>query len=162
MRGVVSCLILLGCVTGLVLSGCGEEPPPADEVTPAAPTQPKDWSDHTQGLPFVVGYQQGLEKAGSEGKPAMMFVTTTWCGWCKKLADDAFTEPEIKDLLSKFVLVIVDGDVEEEAKTKLGTQGYPHIVFLSPSGQKVGECLGYRPAEEFQEIVQNALAETSG
>ena len=40
----------------------------------------------------------------------MMFITTTWCGWCKKLANESFNNPEIRDLLANFVCVIVDGD----------------------------------------------------
>ena len=117
----------------------------------------------SQGLPFVIGYQQGLQQARTEGKPAMMFVTTTWCGWCKKLAQDNFNDPEVKDLLSNFVCVIVDGDTESAAKSELGaTQGYPHIVFLSTKGEKIGECLGYRPLAEFKPIVQQALAAARG
>ena len=30
----------------------------------------------------------------------MFFVTTTWCGWCKKLARENFRDPEVKKLLN--------------------------------------------------------------
>src|SRR5262245_5892139 len=116
-----------------------------------------DWSEHTQGLPFVIGYDAGMKAAAEQKKPAMMFVTATWCGWCKKLAEENFNDPEERELLSKFVCVIVDGDSEPGAAQKLGADGYPHIVFLSSSGEKLGENSGYAPVAEFKPLVKQAL-----
>jgi thioredoxin-related protein len=117
-----------------------------------------DWNSHTQGLPFVFGYEEGMAKAKSEGKPAMLFVTTTWCGWCKKLANESFRDPEIRDLLIKnFVCVLVDGDTEVSAKQKLGVRGYPHVVFVSANGVRLQECIGYVPSEKFLSLVRSAL-----
>ena len=118
---------------------------------------PKDWDDHTQGLPFVFGYEEGMAAASSQNKPAMLFVTATWCGWCKKLAQENFNDEEVKELLSNFVCVIVDGDVETQAAAKLGANGYPHIVFVSPTGDKLSECSGYASVSEFKPLVEQAL-----
>ena len=119
---------------------------------------PKQWREHTQGLPFVIGYQKGLELAQAQGKPAMMFVTTTWCGWCKRLSQESLNDAEVRDLLENFVCVIVDGDTEQEAKSQLGVSAsYPDIVFVSPQGERLSECSGYKPVNEFKPIVQAAL-----
>ena len=98
-------------VVCLGILGCESSTPPADK-----------WADHTQGLPFVVGYDQGRAAAAAQGKPAMMFITTTWCGWCKKLANESFNNPEIRDLLANFVCVIVDGDTESDAMRQLARE----------------------------------------
>ncbi|MGI8978396.1 MAG: thioredoxin family protein [Pirellulaceae bacterium] len=135
---------MLLIIAGGLLAGCG---------TRGA----KNWDEHTQGLPFVVGYDKGMNAAAAENKPVMMFVTTTWCGWCKKLAEENFHDAEVKELLSNFVCVIVDGDVETAAAQKLGASGYPHIVFLSAKGEKLGENSGYAPVAEFKSVVQKAL-----
>lgn len=129
-----------------LLAGCG-----------GSATGPKDWDDHTQGLPFEVGYDQGMKAAAAQDKPAMLFVTTTWCGWCKKLADENFNDAEVKELLAHFVCVIVDGDVETAAAQKLGANGYPHIVFLSTKGETLGEFSGYGTVAEFKPVVEKAL-----
>jgi thiol:disulfide interchange protein len=153
------------------LSGCSgdrspepvAEQPAAKTATPEVPPNeaspvPVQWQDHAQGLPFVMSYEKGMEMAKSQDKPAMLFVTTTWCGWCTKLAKENFNDPEVKDLLKNFVCVIVDGDTEKDAKTQLGaTRGYPHIIFVSAGGNKLADCLGYKPVSAFKPIVQNAL-----
>jgi len=117
----------------------------------------KGWADHTQGLPFIVGYDEGMKAATEQKKPVMMFVTTTWCGYCKKLAAENFNDPEVKDLLSNFVCVIVDGDEEKSAASRLGSKGYPHLVFLSADGEKLGQQSGYAPVAVFKPLVQEAL-----
>ena len=63
----------------------------------------------------------------------------------------------VKELLTNFVCVIVDGDVETAAGQKLGASGYPHIVFVSAKGDKLAENSGYAPAAEFKAVVQKAL-----
>jgi uncharacterized protein YyaL (SSP411 family) len=88
-----------------------------------------------------------------------MFVTATWCGWCKRLAEDGFNDPEVRKLLEKLVCVIVDGDTETDAKSKLtATEGYPTVVFVTPEGSELARSVGYKPADEFKAIVESALA----
>jgi thioredoxin-related protein len=117
------------------------------------------WADHTQKLPFVIGYEKGMAEAKAQNKPAMFFVTTTWCGWCKKHAEENFNDSEIQDLLGKFVLVIVDGDTEKDALITLGAnQGFPHFIFKSSKDEKLGEQLGYSPVEEFKTLLEDTLA----
>ncbi len=115
------------------------------------------WASHTQGLPFTVGYSEGLAEVRATGKPAMFFVTATWCGWCKKLAKDTFTDSEVKKLLDRFVLVLVDGDTEAAAARSLGARGYPYVVFQAATGETLQIVRGYVPADRFKRIVQSAL-----
>ena len=146
---------LLGCSAKNWHGLLAEKPP---LVQSGLQPVPKQWREHTQGLPFVIGYRQGLELAQAQGKPAMMFVTTTWCGWCKRLSQESLNDAEVRDLLGNFVCVIVDGDTEQEAKTQLGVrESYPDIVFVSPHGERLSECSGYKPVNEFKPIVQAAL-----
>ncbi len=66
-------------------------------------------------------------------------------------------------MLESFVCVIVDGDTEKQAKAQLGaTRGYPYVVFVSYRGEKLGECLGYKPVSGFKPIVQEALGRARG
>lgn len=116
------------------------------------------WATHTAGLPFVIGYSEGLAEVRATGKPAMFFVTATWCGWCKKLARDTLSDSGVQTLLDRFVLVLVDGDTEAAAARSLGAQGYPHVVFQSASGETLEVVRGYVPAERFKRIAQRALS----
>jgi thiol:disulfide interchange protein len=128
-------------------------------VEAAPPADDPKWAEHTQRLPFVIGYEKGLAEAKAKDKPLMLFVTTTWCGWCTKLAQENFNDETVKALLGKFVLVIVDGDTEPEALAALeAKQGFPHLIFQSAAGQRLAEQVGYAPVDVFAKVVDDALA----
>lgn len=155
-------------VVAVSLWGCAQETDgttdePAASATPSAETTESDpWAEHKHGLTFVHGYEQGIEQVKASGKPGMFFVTTTWCGPCKKLASENFTDRQVRELLDEFVLVIVDGDTDNAGLEAFETEGFPHIVFLSSDLEKVGEVLGYTPPAEFTPVVQQALQRSAG
>lgn len=84
------------------------------------------------------------------------FTGSDWCGWCKRLHAEVFSQPEFQDYASKnLVLLEVDfprrkpqTDVvrkqNEQLAEQYGIQGFPTIVVLNSEGKKVGE-LGYMP-----------------
>jgi thiol:disulfide interchange protein len=145
--------------TGFRVARTADGGAPALESEPL-PEDPK-WAAHSQHLPFTIGYDNGLAKARVKNKPLMLFVTTTWCGWCKKHAQENFNDEAVKALLDKFVLVIVDGDTERDALAKLGaTRGFPHFIFQSSTGERLAEQLGYAPVNAFKKVVEDALAKS--
>ena len=62
----------------------GDDPPAAGGDTAKAAEQKaaeptgKDWSEHTGDLPFIVGYEKGMQEVGFTGRPPMYFFTATW------------------------------------------------------------------------------------
>ena len=105
------------------------------------------------------GWLDDLEKAKaqakSENKKILLdFTGSDWCGWCKKLDKEVFSQQAFKDYASKH-LVLVEVDfprsfqLPEATKKqndalakKFSINGYPTIVITSASGTKRGE-LGY-------------------
>jgi len=94
-------------------------------------------------------------QASAEGKRILLdFTGSDWCGWCKKLDAEVFSQQEFKDYAAKH-LVLVEVDFPHGFKLpeavkkqndglaqKFKIQGYPTIIITSPSGAKKGE-LGY-------------------
>lgn len=122
-----------------------------------APVDSSSWESHTQGLPFVIGYEAGMAQARDQQKPALVFFTTHWCGVCQKLASHSFTDPQVRALLGQFSLVLVDGDRERAAVQRFGVPGYPCLVVLADDGEPFAYMLGYMPPEEFAGKLRQAL-----
>ena len=82
------------------------------------------------------------------------FSGSDWCGWCKKLEKEVFSQDAFKDFAEKnLVCVLVDFPQKKkqtrglkqrnrDLATKYGIQGYPTIIILSPDGKPVGKT-GY-------------------
>ncbi|MGE5423970.1 MAG: thioredoxin family protein [Syntrophothermus sp.] len=115
----------------------------------------------------------------SKKNPKKMFVDvyTDWCGWCKKMDAETFTNPVIAKYMNKNFYcvkldaerkdsVIIDGVVfDNPGKTsrrsthKLavellnGSMSYPSYVFLNEKSQRITVINGYRVAKEFEVIL---------
>ena len=99
--------------------------------------------------------EKAKAKATTEGKRILLdFTGSDWCGWCKKLDAEVFSQQEFKDYAAKkLVLVEVDfphgfklPEATQKQNEALGKkyqiQGYPTVIVTSPSGVKKGQ-LGY-------------------
>jgi protein disulfide-isomerase len=105
------------------------------------------------------GWLDDLDKAKAQAKAEnkkilLDFTGSDWCGWCKKLDAEVFSQQAFKDYAAKH-LVLVEVDFprsfqlpeatkkqNDELAKKFKIQGYPTIVITSASGTKKGE-LGY-------------------
>lgn len=105
------------------------------------------------------GWLDDLEKAKAQAKAEnkkilLDFTGSDWCGWCKRLDKEVFSQKEWKEYAAKH-LVLVEVDFprgfqlpeatkkqNEALAKKFGIRGYPTIVITSASGTKKGE-LGY-------------------
>ena len=105
------------------------------------------------------GWLDDLEKAKAQAKAEnkkilLDFTGSDWCGWCKKLDAEVFSQQEFKDYAAK-KLVLVEVDFPKGFKLpdatkkqndalakKFQVNGYPTVVVTSASGNKKGQ-LGY-------------------
>jgi protein disulfide-isomerase len=100
-------------------------------------------------------YEKAKAQARAENKKMLLdFTGSDWCGWCKKLDAEIFSQQEFKEYAAK-KLVLVELDFpkgfqlpdatkkqNEALAKKFQIRGYPTIIVTSPSGNKKGE-LGY-------------------
>lgn len=114
-----------------------------------------------------MSYDDGLVKAKKTDRQIMVDFTTSWCGWCKKMEREAFSDPEvIKTLNQEFVPVRVDGDSKKElnidgyiiserdlTRSQFGVRGYPAFWFLESDGSKIVQIRGYKPTGTFKEVL---------
>jgi thiol:disulfide interchange protein len=98
-------------------------------------------------------FDQALQKAKAGKKLVMVDIYTDWCGWCKKLDRDVYTNEQVEKKLARdFVSVKINPEKEAgnaQLARQFGTRGFPHIVFADADGKKVAEIRGYIAADAF-------------
>src|SRR6187402_3607704 len=106
---------------------------------------------------WLEDFEKAKAQAKAENKKILLdFTGSDWCGWCKKLDAEVFSQQAFKDYAAKH-LVLVEVDFprsfqlpeatkkqNEELAKKFKIQGYPTIVITTASGTKRGE-VGYIP-----------------
>lgn len=140
---------------------------------PSSAQQVQGADVHTASDMDWQNYNSGIESAKSKDKVVMVQFFATWCGYCKKMDKEVFSDQKVKDNLSQnFVSVRVTEssdnkvnyggkDVTEKELTSLyQVNGFPTIVFLDGEGKtlsdKEGRELkipGFVPAEEMNSIL---------
>jgi protein disulfide-isomerase len=108
------------------------------------------------------GWETDVKKAQEQAKSSnklvfLDFTGSDWCGYCIRLNADILSKPAFKDYANKnLVLVEVDfprakpqtvdtRKQNQELAEKYQIQGFPTIVVLNGSGQKVWQYEGYFP-----------------
>ena len=90
------------------------------------------------------------EAAGCEGE-ILLDVYTTWCGPCRRLAEEVFPSAPFTAAAEEMILVKVDaesGDGPEIAR-RYAVVGYPTVLVLDAHGNELGRLFGYSGPEEF-------------
>ena len=121
------------------------------------------WTEQAQdrSIRFEEGsYQEVLAKAKKENKLLFIDCYTSWCGPCKMLARDVFTNNEVADYFNEhFISLKVDCEKGEgpQLRERFGVSSYPTLLFIDGSGKMVNKILGASPAPAFLVKVKEGL-----
>lgn len=115
--------------------------------------------------------------AANEQNPKMILVDvyTDWCGWCKKMDKETFTDPRVIAHFQKnFYAVKLNAEdtnrkfpfmgktfTEAEMAASMRVNSYPNFVVIEPGLQNIAQLPGYRGPEDFlaglSELIQKAF-----
>lgn len=112
---------------------------------------------HAEGSEWITDFKKAQKLAKKEKKLILAdFSGSDWCGWCKKLDREVFSQKEFLDFAEKhFVLLMVDFPRSKKQSNSLKRQnaklakkynirGYPTVLILDSDG-KVLDTTGYQP-----------------
>ena len=86
------------------------------------------------------------QKAVEAGKPIFVDIGADWCGYCKKMKKNIFTNDAVSNAMnSGFVPVSLDGEKGDGAElvSKLGINGFPTQLILDSKGNVIKRNTGY-------------------
>jgi len=101
-----------------------------------------------------------LKKAKADNRLIFIDCFTTWCGPCKNMDKQVYTDDEVGKFFNRnFINVKFDMEKSEGLKIKNSYEvnAYPTFLFLNSKGEKVYYAVGYFDSEPFINIGQNAL-----
>jgi thioredoxin-related protein len=109
-----------------------------------------------EGVAWTENAKEAMAAAAKEGKDLLIdFTGSDWCGWCKKLDGEVFSQaPFVAEAPKSFVFLKLDfprkRELSEETKkqnaewqARLKVTGYPTIILADAAGKPYGKT-GYR------------------
>ena len=115
---------------------------------PSAPT-----STEIAPIADSISWQRDLDRALSLAKAnkttVVVDIYTDWCGWCKRMDRDIYTNPQIISLSNRYVFLKLnaeDGGQGAKFAKKNNVEGYPTTVFVDENGRYLRSVPGYPPS----------------
>ena len=116
-----------------------------------------------KGISFFDG---SLEEAKKEAKESDKYlfvdVYATWCGPCKLLKRNTFSDAEVGEYFNeKFVSKMVDGERGEGLALvrKHPIAGYPTMFVFDSDGKLMGKVVGYQSPSQLISRVEKIIGE---
>ncbi len=107
----------------------------------------------TEKIQFTRSFTKAKKLANEQKKLIFVDVATSWCGPCKKMEREVFTDPNVVKLFNEtFVNLKVNGDSSNNFKKKYGVRSYPTLLFIDLSGNEVYKTVGGRDKVKFLEL----------
>lgn len=102
-------------------------------------------------------FQTILAKAKKDKKLIFLDAFAAWCGPCKMMEKNVFTDAKVADYYNNnFINARFDME-KGEGRTLAQTyfvRSYPTFLFINGDGEVVGQELGYIPSDEFLKIAE--------
>lgn len=118
-------------------------------------------ADKKDGIQFHRGtWKEALEKAGKENKLIFLDIYATWCGPCKKLKTNTFSNSRVgKYFNSTFINVSLDGEAGdgEILANQYRISAYPSLLFVDKDGNVITRDEGYLDADELIRMGKSAV-----
>jgi thiol:disulfide interchange protein len=103
-----------------------------------------------KGINFFEGnFKAAQAKAKSEKKIIFLDAYAAWCGPCKRMAANVFTDPAVGEYFNKnFVNLKIDMEKGEgvQLSQQYQVQYYPTLFFIDANGKIIKKLVGYQDA----------------
>ena len=119
------------------------------------------FSKAQEGIQFFGGsWDEAIETAKKEHKLIFMDAYAEWCGPCKRMAKEVFTQKELGDFFNKyFINVKMDMEKGEGPKLaqKFKVSAYPTLFFINDAGDVVNVQVGGVNADQLLGLAKVSL-----
>lgn len=118
-----------------------------------------------KGIKFQdLSLNEALAKAKKEDKAIFIDIYATWCGPCKYLSKNIFTDSELGAFMNEnFICIKLDGEQEdgESLMYDFDLTSYPTMLFLNSDKKLLRKVIGAVPADEIKEEANKVLDPSS-
>ncbi len=102
--------------------------------------------------PWAADYETAVKQAEETNKPLLLHFHATWCGPCKQMDRNVFSNRELMDgLQSKFVMVKIDTDQRPDVTSRYSIRSMPADVVIDPTNHRVlASWDGFTAAQQYK------------
>lgn len=93
-------------------------------------------------------------ESADTGLPILIKFSATWCGQCKRMKRETFTDPKLISMINEcFIPIEVDTDRNEQLARQLRIESVPTTLVISPQGDIAQRREGFQSALQLQRVL---------
>jgi thiol-disulfide isomerase/thioredoxin len=97
-----------------------------------------------------LSFEAACKEAAQAKKILLVDFYTTWCGPCKMLDKNTWTDAAVIELLQqKTVALRIDAEKEAALSKRYKIEAYPSVLLINPDGTELDRLVGYRDPKTF-------------
>jgi thiol:disulfide interchange protein len=116
---------------------------------------------HTAAFSKEIQWQsfaQGMARGKNENKKVFVHFYADWCGACRIMEKNTFTDPGVIAYLNEhFISIKVDTDREQKTSTIFKIRVLPDNWFITGGGKPIGHQPGYLTPQQMKIILKALL-----
>jgi len=113
-----------------------------------------------ESIHWSTDVRAAVEQASEQGRPILLFVSSSHCGYCTKMKRETYSNPAVAMQVNEaFIPVYVNADRSTELVRQLKVSAYPTTVVVSPESQVVAKIRGFVGPAKFQKRLATVLQE---
>jgi len=107
-------------------------------------------------MKYETDYKAALEKAKKANKPLMVFMSTSYCPWCRKLESQILAKEHIdRKIHEKYVPVMLNFDEKKFPEYLTKVRITPTLYIVNPKSEKIEEkVVGYNNRSAFLHLLK--------
>lgn len=163
---IASAIIFLALAFNFLTATNGRSLGELDAYLPPPTTELKDGTSKSEELVWLDSLEVAKKEANKSDKKIFIDFTGYTCTNCRWMEQNIFPEADVKELLSKYILVRLYTDGEEKVheenqkfeEDNFGTIALPLYVGMNSDGKVIDQFLGMtRDKEEYKRFLEKML-----
>jgi len=106
-------------------------------------------STGSQNIAWIENFNAALDRAKAENKPVLVDFFATWCGPCKLMDRETYSDSAVAAELTNWISARIDVDRNVEVAKRFGIDAIPTTVLLQSDGKEIARESGYVGPKDF-------------